>query len=148
MQPKIGPGPPKVSIVELWAPQRAPKWSPKWSQSDNGRPSRKMRRRGRIACPPPLGSSIFTFCITFGSILGSMLESFWVPSSSLYSFLGAGVHKKGLQKEGSKNSSKKVMRVMVRWSGPGRARGGGIPTKIQRSDHRREKTLWTLHCVP
>ena len=73
-----------------------------------------------------------TFCITFGSILGSILESFWGPSSSLYSFLGAGVHKKGLQKEGSKNSSKKVMRVMVRWSKvvrAGEGPGGGDPYK-------------------
>ncbi len=37
-----------------------PQWSPKWSQVDNGRPSRNMHGRERIACPPPLGSSIFT----------------------------------------------------------------------------------------
>ncbi len=92
--------------------------------------------------------SRLTFCITFGSILGSILESFWGPSSSLYSFLGAGVHKKGLQKEGSKNSAKKVMRVMVRWSGPGRARGGGIPIEIQRSDHRREENHMDTPLVP
>ncbi len=41
------------------APKTTPKWSPKRSRSDQGRPSRNMRRRGRIACPPPLGSSVF-----------------------------------------------------------------------------------------
>ncbi len=36
----------------------------------------------------------------FGSILGSILESFWEPSSLLYSFLVARVAKTGAQKRG------------------------------------------------
>ncbi len=36
----------------------------------------------------------------FGSILGSILESFWGPSSPLYSFLVARVAKTGSQKRG------------------------------------------------
>ena len=36
----------------------------------------------------------------FGSILGSILESFWEPSSPLYSFLVALVAKTGSQKRG------------------------------------------------
>ena len=47
------PGRPKKSIVANLAPKMTPKWNPKWSRSDEGRPSRNMRRRGRIACPPP-----------------------------------------------------------------------------------------------
>ena len=53
------PRPPKRSIVASWAPKMIPKWRPKGSQIDNGRPLRNLRRRERIAYPPPLGSSIF-----------------------------------------------------------------------------------------
>ena len=34
------------------------------------------------------------FCVTFGSVLDSILEVFWEPSSPLYSFLVAGVAKR------------------------------------------------------
>ena len=40
------------------ASKMTPKWSPKRSQSDEGRPSRNMRRRGWIACPPPPWSPV------------------------------------------------------------------------------------------
>ena len=53
------PGCPQKSIVEILVPKTPPKWSPKWSQGNNGRSSRNMRRHERIACPPPLGSSVF-----------------------------------------------------------------------------------------
>ncbi len=49
------PGRHKGSIVVNLAPKMTSKWSPKWSRSDEGRPSRNMRRRERIACPPPPG---------------------------------------------------------------------------------------------
>ncbi len=42
-----------------WTPNTTPKLNLKWSQGNNGRPLRNMHRHGRIACPPPLGRSIF-----------------------------------------------------------------------------------------
>ncbi len=57
--PICTPGRPKRSIVATWPPKMLPKWSPKRSQVDNCRPLRNIRRRERIACPAPLGSSSF-----------------------------------------------------------------------------------------
>ena len=45
----------------------------------------------------------------FFVILGSLLESFWEPSSSLYSFLVARGAKTGSQKRGQKSIEKKVV---------------------------------------
>ncbi len=41
------------------------------------------------------GWRLHLFCITFGSVSDSILESFWEPSSPLYSFLVAGVTDRG-----------------------------------------------------
>ena len=54
----------------------------------------------------------------FGSILGSILESFWEPSSPLYSFLVARVTKTGSQKRGK--TKRKTREIL------GAGRGGGV----------------------
>ncbi len=58
----------------------------------------------------------------FGSILGSILESFWEPSSLLYSFLVARVAKTGSQKRGNKKKMKTDLtgtHEEMRATGPG-----------------------------
>ena len=48
------------------------------------------------------------FFFTFGSIFGSILESFWEPSSSLYSFWSSGWPKQAHKKEKKKRGKKVI----------------------------------------
>ena len=54
------------------------------------------------------------FLVPFGSMLGSSLESFWGPSSLLYSFLVARVAKTGSQKRGQNIVKKKAAKSHAR----------------------------------
>ncbi len=72
----------------------------------------------------------------FGSILGSMLESFWEPSSLLYSFLVARVAKTGSQKRGKTNVNKKHMKTNLTGThGEMRLTGPGALETVKLSDN-------------
>ena len=55
------PGRPKRSIVANFAPNMNSEWKPKWTQSDNGRPSRNMRRHHQIVHLLPFREPNFVF---------------------------------------------------------------------------------------
>ena len=76
--------------------------------SENGAPQggADMQSDNACACFVRVG------CCRFGSILGSILESFWGPSSLLYSFLVAQVAKTGSQKRGQNIVKKGLQKVM------------------------------------
>ena len=66
----------------------------KWNEHGAPHEGGDMRSAHAGACFVRVGAR------HFGSILGSILESFWEPSSPLYSFWVAMVAKTGSQKRG------------------------------------------------
>ncbi len=88
----------------------------------------------------------------FGSILGSILESFWESSSPLYSFWGARVATTGSQKRGSKRDEESDENRPYGTSRDVTGTGSGGPKTINPGHRNQEpgKQVWaleTLHYV-